>query len=163
MRTQSLDFIFKALDQAGVRYVVVGGFAVMAHGYLRTTRDLDLVIGLAPENIKRGLGALESIGYRMAIPVTKEQFADAEQRDDWRKSKQMIVLRMWSDEHRATPIDIFVYEPFDFDAELDQALKIEWNERIKIPVVSLPSLLRMKREAGRPQDLADIQELESLK
>jgi hypothetical protein len=46
------------LERAGVRYLVVGGVAVVLHGYLRTTLDLDLVIQLEPDNLDRALTAL---------------------------------------------------------------------------------------------------------
>jgi len=150
------------LNDAKVCYFVVGGLAVVAHGYVRTTTDLDLVIGLAPDNITRGLQALIGIGYRMAIPVSVEQFADAGQRDAWRRDKGMLVLKLWSDQHKRTPIDVFVYEPFDVRLEEKKGVRVIWNEDLSVPVVSKDTLLAMKREAGRPQDLADIDALEQL-
>jgi hypothetical protein len=162
MQTQALDHIFMALNRADVDYLVVGGLAVVAHGYVRTTGDVDLVIGLEPENIIRGLRALESIGYRIAIPVTAEEFADAGKREQWRREKGMLVLKLWSDKHPLTPIDVFVFEPFDMQQELAMAERFVWSDDLKIPVVSKQTLITMKREAGRPQDLADIAELEKL-
>ena len=41
----------------------------------------------------------------------------------------MIVLKLWSDEHRRTPIDIFVYEPFPFEQELARS-RCTWNFRL---------------------------------
>ena len=160
MQLRSLTKVFSALNQANVQYLVVGGLAVVAHGYMRTTEDLDLVIGLEPDNIKRGLAALESIGYQMGIPVTSQQFADPLMREKWRKTKGMLVLKLWSEEHRRTPIDIFVYEPFDMRAELNRAVWVELSEEVRVPIVSLSALLAMKRTASRPQDLADIHELQ---
>ena len=162
MQTQALDEIFSALQRAEVDYLVVGGLAVVAHGYVRTTGDVDLVIGLEPENIIKGLRALESIGYRIAIPVTAEEFADAGKREQWRREKGMMVLKLWSDKHQLTPVDVFVYEPFDMQQELAMAERFVWNNDVKIPVISKQTLITMKREAGRPQDMADIAELEKL-
>ena len=71
----------------------------------------------------------------------------------------MIVLKLWSDQHRRTPIDIFVYEPFSFGTELPRAAWLEVAPGLEAPVVALDSLLEMKRAAGRPQDLTDIIEL----
>jgi hypothetical protein len=160
MEMRSLEAIFSALNDAQVRYIVVGGLAVVAHGYVRTTGDVDLVISLERDNIIRGLLALQNIGYRMAIPVTVEQFADKALRETWRKEKGMLVLKMWGDKHHRTPIDVFVYEPFDMDQELPRAAMVEWSPTIKVPVVSLPTLIKMKKEASRPQDIADVAELE---
>jgi hypothetical protein len=76
MEVRSVEAISSALNAADIKHLVVGGLAVNPDGYERLTRDLDLVIGLEPENIIRGLRALLGLGYRMSIPITPEQFAD---------------------------------------------------------------------------------------
>jgi hypothetical protein len=63
MKLASFEAIIRALNQAGVRYIVVGGLAVIAHGFGRTTYDVDLVIELNPSNIKR-LFATKSLPAR---------------------------------------------------------------------------------------------------
>jgi hypothetical protein len=117
MRLSSFEAIAKALDTGGVRYLVAGGLAVNAHGYLRFTKDLDLVVQLVPDNVMRAFAALEGLGYRPAVPVTAGQFADTGTREGWIRDKGMKVLQFWSDAHRETPIDMFVSEPFDFDQD----------------------------------------------
>jgi predicted nucleotidyltransferase len=160
MEVRSIEIIVKALNDAKVKYLIVGGVAVNAHGFVRLTRDVDLVLGLEPANAARGLDALLQAGWRLAIPEKPEAFADAATRERWRTEKNMIVLKLWSDEHRRTPVDIFVYEPFDFDAEFSQAGRLEVCHGVLAPVVTLETLLKMKRAAGRPQDLTDIEELQ---
>ena len=162
MELHSIEVIIRALNAESVQYVVVGGLAVNAHGYERFTHDVDLVIGLEEENILRGLRALLGIGYAPSIPVTPEQFADPALRETWRRDKNMLVLKLWSDIHRRTPIDVFVYEPFDFKAEYATARRIAIADDVSSPFVTLESLLAMKRSAGRPQDLADIAALEEV-
>ena len=56
--------IVEALNNADVRYVVAGGLAVVAQGYLRLTMDVDLVIDLDRDNLLRALNALEIDGYK---------------------------------------------------------------------------------------------------
>ena len=162
MHLADATVIFRALNRAEVRYFVVGGLAVAAHGYGRLTADIDLVIGLEPANITKGLRALESAGYRMAVPVTPEDFADPVQRERWRTEKGMLVLKLWSAEHRHTPVDVFVYEPFDVEQECRKASRVTLEADLDVPVVSLETLLTMKAQAGRPQDLADIEALKRL-
>lgn len=162
MEVRSIEAIIGALNSANVRYLIVEGLAVNAYGYERLTRDVDLVIGLEPENIIRGLRTLQGIGYRMSIPISPEQFAEPERRDTWRKAKGMVVLRLWSDLHKRTPIDLFVYEPFGFDQEYRAARWEPVTGEIKAPIVQYGTLMEMKRRAGRPQDMADIAELEQL-
>jgi hypothetical protein len=162
MEVRSIETIVRALNAAKAQYLIVGGLAVNAHGYERFTRDVDLVIGLQRENILRALRALQAIGYNMRIPVTPEQFADPALRDQWRREKNMVVLQLWSDAHRRTPIDIFVYEPFDFAKELARALRLPVFGREIAPIVSYAALLKLKKAAGRSQDLTDIEKLRKL-
>jgi predicted nucleotidyltransferase len=159
MEVRSVEAIVRGLNEANVQYLIVGGLAVIAHGYERLTRDVDLVIGLEAANIVKGLYALKAIGYQTTIPVTPEEFADEEKRESWRREKNMIVLKLWSDTHRRTPIDVFVYEPFDFAREYAAARWEPVFGSLEAPIVSYEALVAMKQTAGRPQDLADIADL----
>jgi len=91
-----------------------------------------------------------------------EEFANPTLREAWQREKGMKVLKFWGDAHRETPLDVFVNEPFDFALEYAAAQTRETTPGVEVRVVSLPTLLAMKREAGRPQDLADIDELNLL-
>ncbi len=159
MRLASFEAIARALEGAGVRYLVVGGLAVSAHGYLRFTKDVDLVVQLVPDNIKRAFQALSAIGYRPTVPIAEEEFADPATRAYWVRDKGMVVLRLWSDTHRETSVDVFVDEPFDFDAEFARALIKPLHGTLPVRFVSIPTLIRMKEAAGRPQDKIDIEYL----
>jgi len=159
MKLNSVEQIFQALNDAGVQYLVAGGLAVNAHGYLRFTKDVDFVLRLLPENIKQAFTALNALGYRPNVPVTGEQFADPEQRQSWIDNKGMQVLQLWSDAHRETPIDIFVTEPFPFEEEYQRALIKPLYGEIEVRFVSIPTLIRMKQLADRPQDHIDIENL----
>lgn len=162
MKLASFQALAAALDAAGVRYLVAGGLAVGAHGYLRFTKDVDIVLQLVPDNIERAFSALGSLGYRPIVPVTKEQFANQTVRESWIRDRGMQVLQFWSDAHRETSVDVFVSEPFEFNDEYQRALAKPLHEALPIRFVSLPTLIRMKREAGRPQDLLDIEQLRRL-
>lgn len=159
MKVSAIEAIAAALAAAEVRYLVAGGIAVNAHGYLRMTNDLDLVIHLDPDNVNRGWSALEALGYRPAIPVTAEQFADRSTREDWIREKGMQVLPLWSDRHRDTPVDVFVAEPFDFPTEYAKAYWGELSSDVRIPFVRIETLIRMKEDVGRPRDLDDVEHL----
>ena len=58
MEVSSVEAFVRALNEAEVQYLIVGGRAVNAHGYERLTLGVDLVIGLAPANIVRALKTL---------------------------------------------------------------------------------------------------------
>jgi hypothetical protein len=54
---RSIEAIVRALNEARVRYLIVGGLAVVAYGYVRFTADLDLFVDLEEENLRRALDA----------------------------------------------------------------------------------------------------------
>jgi hypothetical protein len=78
------------------------------------------------------------------------------------EEKNMRVLNFWSDQHRDTPLDLFVAEPFDFATEYEHAEIREVSPGLPVRIVRLATLLEMKRAAGRGKDLADIDELNLL-
>ena len=55
--------VFRALNDTGARYVVVGGLATVLHGYARFTADADLVVDLAPTPAKHIIDALTALGF----------------------------------------------------------------------------------------------------
>ena len=159
MRLFSFEAIAEALETATVRYLVAGGLAVNAHGYLRFTKDVDLVVQLETDNLRRALSALATLGYRPAIPISVDQFADARQRESWVRDKGMQVFQLWSDAHPETSVDVFVTEPFDFDEEYARAVVKPLRDNLPVRFVSIPTLIRMKELANRPQDHIDIEHL----
>ena len=162
MKLTSLEAIAAALRDADVRYLIVGGLAVAAHGHGRVTFDVDLVVQLQPDNVARAMAALESQGYRPMVPVPARQFADPDKRQSWIRDKGMVVFQLHSDRHPETRIDLFVEEPFDFDTEYEQALIGDILPGLQTRFVGLDTLIRMKETAGREKDLEDIRQLRLL-
>jgi predicted nucleotidyltransferase len=131
--------------------------AVIAHGYMRMTMDVDLVIDLEHDNLLRALHALEKVGYKPRLPVAMEQFADIETRERWINEKRMLVFPLWNPaDEDGMVVDLFVKCPFDFSEEYAKAKWMELDGQ-KVPFVGLDCLLAMKKEASRPKDLADIE------
>jgi hypothetical protein len=64
-----LQRVFEALHGAGVEYLVVGGVAVVLHGHLRVTADLDLVVRLTHDNVRGAIDSLARIGLQPRLPV----------------------------------------------------------------------------------------------
>ncbi len=162
MKLASIEAIVAVLDGAKVPYLVVGGLAAAAYGSGRQTQDVDIVIRLERTIVLRAFEALRSIGYQSRVPVTAEEFADPATRDLLRIQKQMTVLPMYSETHRETPLDIFAYEPFEFDVEVGRATRFELRPGLTLRVVARDTLVAMKQRSGRLQDLADIEVLQRL-
>jgi len=161
MASSSFEAIFGALERARVRYLVVGGVAVVLHGHPRFTADLDLVLSLDADNVHAALGALAPLGYAPRAPLPAEDLADPARRADWVRTKGMTVFSLASPAHPATEVDLFVEEPFPFEEAHARALRVDLGG-VSAWVASLDDLVAMKRRAGRPQDLEDVRSLEAI-
>jgi hypothetical protein len=153
--------VFRALRSADVEYLVVGGVAVVLHGHLRVTGDLDLVIHLTEENSRRTIQALTGLGYQPRIPVPAAAFSDERTRASWIEEKNMLVFTLWSPSGDGLQIDIFAKEPFDFASAYARAEMVEIEDAV-IAVASIIDLIAMKRIAGRAKDVDDIAALERI-
>jgi hypothetical protein len=155
------DDVFAALDAADVRYVVVGGVAVVLHGHVRSTVDLDLVIDLAEEPARRAMQALTGIGLVPRAPVAATEFADEAKRRDWADNKNMQVFSFVDPGDPRREVDVFVRYPVDLE-ELVAAAETTTVAGRSVRFASVRHLIAMKQTAGRPQDLADIDALQNL-
>lgn len=153
--------ILKALEAASVRYLVVGGVAVNLHGYIRFTKDLDLLIDLDPANALRAMEALRDCGLQARVPVKLADFADASRREEWFTLRNMLVFQMIDPDDPFCSVDVFIRNPIDFDQAWGRAL-VETMVEARIRVAAIDDLIVMKRLAGRPVDLGDIEALADL-
>ena len=155
-----LDYkaIFKRLNELDIEYLVVGGLAVNFHGIPRMTYDVDLMVSLREENIMKLVTQLKKWGYRSKIPAEPGDFADEKKRNQWILEKGMKALNFYSQTLPVGEIDIVIESPIPYNELKDRAVKIEL-EGIMVPVVSIHDLIGLKTQAGREQDLADVEHL----
>lgn len=71
------------------------------------------------------------------------------------------MFTLWSPEHPATEVDLFVREPFPFDEAWGRATLVDLGG-VTVPVASIEDLVALKRAAGRPKDLEDVRVLEAI-
>jgi len=135
--------------------MVAGGIAVNLYGIERSTADVDIIIKLVKGNLKNFVEAVRELGLRPKVPVRLDDFLDAEKRKEWIKDKGMMVFSPYDVKNPFFLLDIFVEEPFDFDAVYKQREIIKFEDT-GIPVVPIKELIRMKKKSNRPQDQADI-------
>lgn len=153
--------IFAALGESGARYVVVGGMAVVLHGYARLTADIDLAVDLSPGEATKVVAALTRIGMIPRAPVAARDFANAEKRRMWIEEKGMRVFSMYDPHRPLVEVDLFVDPPIPFDELMSRADSFTIEGRT-VRVASIPDLIAMKRAAGRPTDEEDIAALEAI-
>jgi hypothetical protein len=153
--------VFRKLGERKIRYAVAGGVALVLHGAVRFTADLDLIVELSGDNLKKFIAAMNDLGYKPRLPVKAEDLADPLTREKWMAEKGMNVFTFYHPQQQISQVDVFINEPLRFD-EIEKALVRITARDMVIPVVSLPHLKMLKRIAGRPQDMADIEALEEL-
>ena len=163
MEKHSVETIVRRFNEASVRYVVVGGTAVVAHGYRRFTADVDFMLDLEnDENVRLAVEILKEEGYAPRIPVPIEMFADKATRESWVRDKNMLAYGLDSEKHRMTHIDLFAHNVLDFDGTYREAERIEMFPNVYVVVISLDGLIYLKELAGRAQDKIDIEKLRLL-
>lgn len=153
--------VFRALDAAGARFVIVGGVAVVLQGHARLTADVDLVIDLEPEPCRRAVAALVDLGLQPRAPVEAIQFADPESRRRWSQEKGMEVFSLYDPSNPLLTVDLFVRPPVPFE-ELWGGADVMRVGAIDVRVASIPHLIAMKRTVGRVQDREDVARLEEI-
>lgn len=134
----------KSLNDNGVRYLVVGGYAVALHGHPQYTKDVDVWIQLDEENANRMVQALADFGFG-SLELGTEDFLVPE---------QIVQLG-----YAPTRIDILTTLP-GVEFETCYASRVEVGlAELTVNFIDLESLKQNKRASGRYQDLADLENL----
>jgi|SRR5215218_357783 len=138
-------------EAAGLPHVVIGGFSVIVHGYVRATRDSDLLV---PDGPQADLAIARFLDVSKATRVSDgKKLSDG---DIAETHHLRIVTR-----HGLVDLLRGGIPPLDFETVSERALPIEWGGQT-IRFASLPSLVGFKRLARRPQDTVDLSELEAI-
>lgn len=154
------DELLLGLTSAQVDFIVIGGVAVGVHGFVRATKDLDIVPNPAPENLTRLARVLVEIG---AQHVGVGDFAPEEFPYDPTDPTQLAEGANFRLETSMGPLDIMQWVS-GIDAKLaytelaPRAMTVGFRG-IEIRVCELEHLRAMKRAASRPQDLEDLSRL----
>lgn len=148
--------LFRAFARHDVAYVTIGGMAVQAYGGQRLTQDLDVVIAASSENFARLARALVDLDARILGPQGQRS----------RSVPGAALLASGEQWHLITahgPLDVVTLPAHlgSFAALRDRAHEIPLGD-VTVPIAHRDDLITLKRAAGRPQDLADVELLESL-
>jgi hypothetical protein len=157
-----IEPVFEVLNEAGARYVLVGGLAIVLHGHARLTADIDLAIDLHEAEALKVAQALASIGLVPRAEVELLDLASAEKRQAWRDEHGALVLSLWDPGNAMRSIDVFLENPVPFQ-ELWARSEVKALRHTFVRVASIEDLIALKRLAGRPHDLQDIQALEEIR
>jgi predicted nucleotidyltransferase len=140
--------MLQCLSDEGVEFLLVGAYALAAHGYPRATMDIDVWVMPSPDNAAAVLRALERFGAP-SQGLTREDL-----------QKEDTIFQIGVAPRR---IDIITgASGLNFAETLARSSKIT-IEGIDLRIPSIEDLIRNKRASGRTKDLADIEALESLR
>jgi hypothetical protein len=147
MLNKDYSDMLRILSEEKVEFLLVGAYALAAHGYIRATMDIDIWVKPSPENADAVLRSLHRFGTPLQL-LTREDLLNRE-----------TVFQIGVAPRR---IDIITAASgLNFDETYANSLSVE-IEGIKVQVPSLPDLVRNKRAAARTKDLADAEALEKL-
>lgn len=155
MRQFDLHALLEALNEFGVRFVVIGGVAVGAHGYLRSTEDLDLVPDPDPENLARLTEALRKLDSTLPT-VGERPFNPATDAGVIRRGGNVTAMTRFGGldiVQRAQGVPSF--SQLNEDAVDSDLLGVP------VRICSLSRLREMKEAQDREQDRADLANLPS--
>jgi hypothetical protein len=139
--------ILSAFIEKRVEFIVVGAYALAAQGLPRATGDIDLWVRASPENSGRVWRALEQFG----APLKGLDEGDFEKDD--------LIVQIGRAPRRIDILTSISGVGFDHAWGNRDIVEIEG---LQIPVLSREDLTRNKEAVGRPQDIADLQRLDSL-
>jgi predicted nucleotidyltransferase len=136
-----------ALNATGARYLVMGGTAVVLHGYVRATTDVAILIGRTLENARAVLEALRGIGYGFASEWLPEEIL----------AKPITVI---GDDPQ---VDIFtVAWSVKYEDAVARSSIVELDG-VPVPLMSIDDLITSKKSTGRALDQNDVEALEKIK
>jgi hypothetical protein len=151
-RPLDLRELFRALAEHGVDYLVIGGVAAQVHGHRRTTKDLDVTPAPDPKNFERLAAALVALEAHPAELGAGAPTPTAEQ------LHVASIVPPLATQHGELHILNDVPGAADYAAMRTRALESNLGG-IAVRIVGVDDLVRMKRAAGRPRDLEDVEAL----
>ena len=153
MTTFDLRSLLQALHDQGIRFVVIGGVAVGAHGYVRATADLDLVPDPDPENLDRLVRALHSLEATLPTAADRRFDPDGDARVVRRGGNVTADTKFGGLDVIQLAEGVPGYSQLEIDAVESDLLGVP------VRVCSLTRLREMKEAQGRAQDRADLENL----
>ncbi len=153
--------ILKAFQKQKVKYALVGGMAVNLLGSMRSTADLDILVEMSDDNLKKIVGIMKKYGYRIKQPVDPMKIADEKTRKDWIINKHMKAFNFYK-EKELKEVDIIIESPISFEEAQKDIHRVRICSLI-LPVISIKHLIEMKKKTGRIVDKLDIDNLNKIK
>ncbi len=144
--------ITNAFSRVQLPYAIVGGYALALHGIIRATVDIDLVISLKLADFELAEKTLLNLSLKSRLPIRAQDLI--KMRQEFIENRNLLAWSFVDYVNPSRQVDILIHK--DLRKLKVETLSVSGN---KIQVVTLEQLLQLKTEAGRPQDLIDIQNI----
>ena len=141
------DFL-KAFNKYEVKYLLIGGYSVILHGYSRTTGDMDLWVDKTEENYKRIVEAFTYFGMP-TFDMTIDNFLKNPIYDVFTFGRPPVAIDILTSVKRLI-----------FEETYEKRVSYQIDENLTIPLIHYDDLISVKKAVGRPRDLNDIENLE---
>lgn len=132
------------------------------YGYVRFTGDLDILVLLEAENLKKLDHLMKKMGYSERIPVLLLELRDDKKVKAWLEQKNLKAYSFIPPKDSLLQIDIIIEESLNFKDFYAKKV-VKHIDKVKIPIVCLDDLIKMKKKANRTQDILDLKSLLELK
>ena len=154
--------LFRMLQEARVRYLVVGGIAVNLHGINRLTHDIDLMLALDGRNLRRFVSVAKRYSFKPVVPVKVDDLADPAKVRDWIENKHMLAFGLRPQNAVDPTVDILIKPRIAFKTAYARRVLSKVGG-LRVPIASVEDIIAMKTGTGRQKDEADILALKRLK
>lgn len=153
-----IEEIFKTLKKNHVKYAVAGGVAVVLHGFIRFTHDVDLIIDFSKTNVARFAAAMKELNFRPGVPINPMDLADAKKRRIWQRDKNAKTITFYQPSQSLLQIDVLLIRELSKTATVRKKVG-----NFFVPVIDYEELIHMKRRANRLTDQLDIEKLKEIR
>jgi hypothetical protein len=144
--------VIDSFEKEKLKYAIVGGYALALHGIVRATMDIDLVLSLNQDNYERAEKCLLGLNLQSRIPVRAQDII--KMRKEYIEKRNLIAWSFVDFKNPTRQLDIII--TIDFNDINTERISVGGK---KLNVISLEDLLKMKKAAGRPQDLIDVESI----
>ncbi|MBI5560246.1 MAG: hypothetical protein HY883_03125 [Deltaproteobacteria bacterium] len=136
--------------------------AVNLYGVPRVTQDIDIIVFITPDNIRKLNKILKGLDYIPRLPVNPEDMANPDILKGWIEGRNLKAFSFYHREQNYKVVDMVLVHPLDFETSFNNKA-IKKAKGIEIYLASIDDIIKMKEFSGRSQDMSDIEMLKKAK
>ena len=152
--------LFRSLERHRVRYLLVGGLAVNLYGVPRMNMDVDVVLALDSANLHEFMAVARELKLKPALPVALEDLLDPVKRAEWVECRNMVAFSLCGGGKNVPAVDVLIGVDLPFEPAYSRR-EVRDLAGIGVSLAAVDDLIALKEQAGRAQDISDIEHLKA--